>query len=135
MRTFRSVVALVAVTGIATLLLMPVPAVAAESGAIALVDAATDGTPGNGGVGGSDISDDGRYVAFASTSDNLVPGDTNENTDIFVRDTETGTTTLVSGGLNGQLRTTTVSARPCGASRSVACPTHPLRGEPWTRIR
>lgn len=102
MRTFRSVRALVAVTGVSTLLLMPVPAVAAEPGAIALVDAATDGTPGNGGVGGSDISDDGRYVAFASTSDNLVPRDTNANTDIFVRDTETGTTTLVSGGLDGQ---------------------------------
>ncbi|MET8045461.1 hypothetical protein ABZU25_31910 [Micromonospora sp. NPDC005215] len=102
MRTFRRVRTLVAVTGVTTLLLMPVPAFAAEPGAIALVDAAPDGTPGNGGVGGSDVSDDARYVAFASTSDNLVPGDTNDNTDIFVRDTETGTTTLVSAGVNGQ---------------------------------
>ncbi|MBM0274863.1 TolB family protein [Micromonospora tarensis] len=102
MRTFLRARALVAVTAVTTLLVMPAPAFAAESGAIALVDAASDGTPGNGGVGGSDISDDGRYVAFASTSDNLVPGDTNDNTDIFVRDTETGTTTLVSAGLDGQ---------------------------------
>ncbi|MGC4813063.1 hypothetical protein ACLQ29_21270 [Micromonospora sp. DT228] len=102
MRSFLRVRTLVAVTGMSTLLLMPVPAFAAEPGALALVDAATDGTPGNGGVGGADISDDGRYVAFASTSDNLVPGDSNDNTDVFVRDTETGTTTLVSGGLGGQ---------------------------------
>ncbi|MFJ2086265.1 hypothetical protein ACIOBK_27305 [Micromonospora chokoriensis] len=102
MRSFLRGRALVAVTAVTALLVTPVPAVAAEAGALALVDAAPDGTPGNGGVGGSDISDDGRYVAFASTSDNLVPGDTNDNTDIFVRDTQSGTTTLVSGGLNGQ---------------------------------
>ncbi|MGC4773296.1 hypothetical protein ACLQ25_30535 [Micromonospora sp. DT44] len=102
MRTLRTVRALAAVTGVTTMLLMPVPASAAEVGALALVDVAPDGTPGNGGVGGSDISDDGRYVAFASTSYNLVPGDTNDSADVFVRDTETGVTTLVSGGLNGQ---------------------------------
>ncbi|MFY1615074.1 hypothetical protein [Micromonospora sp. WMMD736] len=102
MRTLRTVRALVAVTGVTTMLLMPVPASAAEAGALTQVDVAPDGTPGNGGVGGSDISDDGRYVAFASTSDNLVPGDTNDSADVFVRDTQTGVTTLVSGGLNGQ---------------------------------
>ena len=91
-----------AAAGVFSLLFTPVPAHAAGSGTIALVDVAPDGTPGNGGVGGSDISDDGRYVAFASTSDNLVPDDVNGTTDIFVRDTQTGTTTLVSGGLNGQ---------------------------------
>ncbi|MEG3636027.1 TolB family protein [Micromonospora palythoicola] len=69
---------------------------------ITLVDVAPDGSPGNGGVGGSDISADGRYVAFASTSDNLVPGDVNDKTDIFVRDTQTGVTTLVSGGPDGE---------------------------------
>ena len=42
------------------------------------------------------ISADGRYVAFASNGNNLVPGDTNGVTDIFVRDLQTDTTTLVS---------------------------------------
>ncbi len=54
------------------------------------------------------ISTDGRYVAFESRADNLVPGDTNsfcdadgdtvlENcTDVFVRDRQTGTTTRIS---------------------------------------
>ena len=42
------------------------------------------------------ISADGRYVAFASDADNLVSGDTNGSTDVFVRDLRTGTTTRVS---------------------------------------
>lgn len=42
------------------------------------------------------ISDDGRYVAFASSASNLVAGDTNGKRDIFVRDRDSGTTTRVS---------------------------------------
>jgi Tol biopolymer transport system component len=50
------------------------------------------------------ISPDGRYVAFESLSSTLVTGDTNAKSDIFVRDRNTGTTTLVSkssAGLQG----------------------------------
>ncbi|WP_370421419.1 TolB family protein [Streptomyces sp. QH1-20] len=42
------------------------------------------------------ISADGRYVAFASTRDDLVPGDTNLRSDVFVRDRWKGTTKRVS---------------------------------------
>jgi len=42
------------------------------------------------------ISADGRWVAFASAADNLVPGDTNDFPDIFVRDRVTGVTKRVS---------------------------------------
>ena len=35
------------------------------------------------------ISDDGRFVAFASQADNLVAGDTNDAIDIFVHDRQT----------------------------------------------
>ena len=42
------------------------------------------------------ISADGRFVVFNSTSTNLVPGDTNANGDVFVRDLSTNTTTRVS---------------------------------------
>ncbi len=42
------------------------------------------------------ISADGRYVAFASNRDDLVPGDTNGQTDVFVRDRVKGTTERVS---------------------------------------
>jgi Tol biopolymer transport system component len=42
------------------------------------------------------ISADGRYVAFESYATSLVAGDTNGNYDIFVRDRQAGTTSLVS---------------------------------------
>jgi uncharacterized repeat protein (TIGR01451 family) len=42
------------------------------------------------------VSADGRFVAFASLSDNLVADDTNGRSDIFVRDRLTGTTERVS---------------------------------------
>jgi hypothetical protein len=42
------------------------------------------------------VSADGRYVAFYSYASNLVAGDTNERADVFVRDTQAGTTTRVS---------------------------------------
>ncbi len=42
------------------------------------------------------ISSDGRYVTFASDGTNLVAGDTNSATDIFLRDRTLGTTEMVS---------------------------------------
>lgn len=47
------------------------------------------------------ISADGRYVAFASSRDDLVPGDTNEVTDIFVKDRRKGTVKRVSVATDG----------------------------------
>lgn len=77
-----------------------------QSGAIELVSVATDGTQVNDhsalpASGGSTISDDGRYVVFSSGADNLVQGDANEESDIFVRDRESGTTDLVSRASDG----------------------------------
>jgi hypothetical protein len=42
--------------------------------------------PGNNGSGNPSISADGRYVAFSSRSDTLVPEDTNNSEDVFVYD-------------------------------------------------
>jgi uncharacterized repeat protein (TIGR01451 family) len=47
------------------------------------------------------ISDDGRYVAFKSDASNLVKGDRNQLTDVFVRDRATGTTERISGDGGG----------------------------------
>jgi Tol biopolymer transport system component len=49
----------------------------------------------------SSISADGRFVAFPSTADNLVPGDTNGNWDVFVRDRQTNVTARVSVDSSG----------------------------------
>jgi Tol biopolymer transport system component len=54
------------------------------------------GNPGNSYSHSPSISADGRFVAFTSGASNIVPGDTNRNYDIFVRDTLTNTTTRVS---------------------------------------
>jgi Tol biopolymer transport system component len=50
------------------------------------------------------ISGNGRYVAFTSSGSNMVAGDGNNRSDVFVRDLLLGTTTLVSatsGGTSG----------------------------------
>ena len=48
------------------------------------------------------ISDDGRYVSWASTASDLVPGDDNGAMDVFVRDRQLGTTERVSVGPDGK---------------------------------
>jgi len=60
---------------------------------------ASDGTQGSGWY--PFISADGHYVAFASGSDNLVVGDTNNTSDIFVKDRVTGETTRISLASDG----------------------------------
>lgn len=68
-----------------------------DTGVVTLVSVASDGTSeGNGDSRSATISADGRYVAFASLTDNLVPDDTNGARDIFLRDLQTGQTLLVS---------------------------------------
>jgi len=47
------------------------------------------------------ISSSGRYVVFTSDATNLVAGDLNDTTDVFVRDRKLGTTKLVSVRSNG----------------------------------
>lgn len=54
-----------------------------------------------GGASGSAISADGRFVVFASTAADLVAGDTNGNSDVFVHDRFTGLTERVSVDSNG----------------------------------
>jgi hypothetical protein len=71
------------------------------TGVTTLVSVNTTGTAaGNGGCPGSGyvrISTDGRYVAFISEATNLVSGIADATAhDIFVRDMQTGTTTLAT---------------------------------------
>ena len=62
------------------------------------VSVAGDGfdTEANGGSYNASISANGRYVFFESVADNLISGDTNSFSDIFVRDLVDGTTERVS---------------------------------------
>jgi len=60
---------------------------------------------GNQATGGystvSAISPDGRYVVFYSNATNIVSGDTNTSTDVFLKDIVTGATTRVSTNSSG----------------------------------
>jgi Tol biopolymer transport system component len=51
---------------------------------------------------GPAISRDGRFVVFYSHASNLVPGDTNRRSDVFVRDRKLRVTYRVSVGPNGR---------------------------------
>lgn len=79
------------------------------TGAVTLVSVGQTGTgPGNAQSGGSTsfpfddtstrpaMTPDGRYVVFGSDASDLVAGDANGTTDVFVRDLTAGTTALVS---------------------------------------
>lgn len=65
------------------------------------ISVASDGTQGNNNSNQSAISADGRYIAFISSADNLVAGDTNSEYDIFVHDRQSGQTTRVSVASDG----------------------------------
>src|SRR5207249_11264627 len=56
---------------------------------------------GNGNSVSPAASTNGRYVVFESEASNLVANDTNGVSDVFVRDLQTGTTTLVSENGSG----------------------------------
>ena len=70
-------------------------------GANILASANTNGVSGNNLSTDPAISGDGRFVAFTSTSSDLVANPTSTGTNVFLRDLQTGTTMLVSANTNG----------------------------------
>jgi Tol biopolymer transport system component len=74
-----------------------------QSGQTELISQSSAGAGANGNSFTSAISADGSVIAFASAASNLVSGDNNARTDIFVRDVNLGTTTVVSITSSGQL--------------------------------
>lgn len=65
------------------------------------ISIASDGTQGNGLSEHGSISADGRYVVFDSEASNLVPNDTNGETDVFWHDMDTGQTERISLAYDG----------------------------------
>ncbi|MEN3359519.1 MAG: TolB protein [Mycobacteriales bacterium] len=70
------------------------------------------GGQGNSYSSGPALSADGRYVAFTSAASNLVAGDSNARSDVFVRDVRIGATYRVSLG--------TADAQPDGNSTAAS---------------
>jgi len=86
-----------------------------------VVSVATDGTTGNDYSIEPALSSDGTMIAFSSYATNLVPGDTNGDYDVFVRDLAGGTTTRVSVAANGnQLNGRSQSPAISGDGRTIA---------------
>jgi surface antigen len=69
-----------------------------QAGTTTLVSRAAgfSGAKGDDASSSPAISGDGRYVAFTSQASNLDPDDRDHSLDVFVRDVQAGTTTLVS---------------------------------------
>jgi Tol biopolymer transport system component len=73
-----------------------------RTGSTVRVSVGDDGTQANAeSLGPPSVSSDGRYVAFASLASNLVAGDANDITDVFVRDLSARRTFLASLGNSG----------------------------------
>ena len=66
-----------------------------------LVTVTSDGTQANGLSLFSVISNDGNYIAYESTADNLVAGDTNGLGDIFLYDNLNQTTARINLAADG----------------------------------
>jgi len=60
------------------------------------VSTSSVGAQGNGLSINSQVTSDGRYIIFSSLASNLVAGDTNGQSDIFIKDLTTGATNRVS---------------------------------------
>lgn len=69
-----------------------------ETGTSVLISASLYGGSGNGASHHPTLSADGRVIAFVSAASDLVPGDDNQATDLFVHDLRQGLTTRIEIG-------------------------------------
>jgi hypothetical protein len=72
------------------------------TGAIRLVSLSSTGEQANNDCTLPSVSGNGRLIAWQSAATNLVPGDTNNQSDVFVHDRDTFTTVRVSVSSNGE---------------------------------
>lgn len=68
------------------------------------------------------ISDDGRFVVFQSSAENLVSGDTNGVSDIFVRDRDADNDGIFDEAGSGNVRTRRVSLSSSESQSFGGCP-------------
>jgi Tol biopolymer transport system component len=83
-----------------------------QSASNALISLSYTGAAANGPSDSPDISADGRFIAYRSLANNLVPGDTNGTADIFLYDRIGDTTTLLSPSWLGQRSGDNISLAP-----------------------
>lgn len=81
-----------------------------QTGTTERVSVGSAGEQGDSGSREGSISGDGRFITFHSDATNLVAGDTNGDTDVFVHDRQTGTTERVPAPRAGEAREPVISA-------------------------
>src|SRR5215218_3266645 len=87
-------------------------ALAASAGDLVLVSATADGTGGDASsANGLSVSDNGRYIAFATMASNLDARDSDREVDIYVKDLITGDLELASLTKDGT-KANSMSMRP-----------------------
>jgi LPXTG-site transpeptidase (sortase) family protein len=87
------------------LLLFPLSGTASADkilGSVTRVSIAPDGTEANNHSHGPSISYDGRFIAFNSPADNIVPDDSHVGDDVYLHDQITGLTNLISVSSSGE---------------------------------
>ena len=90
------------ILAIPTALALAAPAAPAQT--TQLVSSLPDGAPSQGSTQEAVVSGNGRFVAFVSTADDLVAGDTNDLQDVFVKDLATGAVERVSTDARNEAR-------------------------------
>ncbi len=73
------------------------------TGAVTLVSSSAAGVQGNSISLSGVFSPDGTHVMFSTFASNIVPGDTNNGEDIFLKDLSTGAITLVAQGVGNTI--------------------------------
>ncbi|MCC6500114.1 MAG: hypothetical protein IT313_07595 [Anaerolineales bacterium] len=73
-----------------------------QTGVTERVSIASDGSQANNSSSSPSISASGQFVTFTSNASNLISDDTNNASDVFVRDRATGATTRVSVNTSGE---------------------------------
>lgn len=97
------------------------------NGSLKCLSLALSGLPGNDDSFDPAISADGQWIVFTSSATDLVPGDTNQEPDVFLFDISTNLTTRISLAWNGgqaagpsSLSTITPDGRYVGFASSAA---------------
>ncbi|MGE0493130.1 MAG: Ig-like domain-containing protein [Vulcanimicrobiota bacterium] len=90
-----------------------------ETGQLEFISRTPGGAAGNAASAWATVSIDGRMVAFESRASDLVTGDTNGYQDIFVRDRQAGTTTLISHPTTGESDGDSLDAQVAGLGLAV----------------
>ncbi|KKL09778.1 hypothetical protein LCGC14_2562450, partial [marine sediment metagenome] len=102
---------IMAVLVVSALLVMAVFTVVFASSSKDVVSTTSSGALSNGASYNVSVSGDARYVVFQSDATNLVPFDTNNVSDIFLKDRTTGTTSRISTS-STQAQSNATSFRP-----------------------